>query len=54
MLLHFQIINYSTKIFTKAKFEEAKYLTLGVGAINVAFTVVSVSVRTFWHIQSCV
>ncbi|GAA6081642.1 solute carrier family 2, facilitated glucose transporter member 1 [Tachysurus ichikawai] len=35
------IINYSTKIFTKAKFEEAKYLTLGVGAINVAFTVVS-------------
>ncbi|KAL7872921.1 hypothetical protein AOLI_G00119920 [Acnodon oligacanthus] len=35
------IINYSTKMFAKAKFEEATYLTLGVGAINVAFTIVA-------------
>ncbi|TSM77429.1 Solute carrier family 2, facilitated glucose transporter member 1 [Bagarius yarrelli] len=35
------IISYSTKIFTEAKYEEAKYLTLGVGAVNVAFTIVS-------------
>uniref|UniRef100_A0A4W4EEI7 Solute carrier family 2, facilitated glucose transporter member 5 n=1 Tax=Electrophorus electricus TaxID=8005 RepID=A0A4W4EEI7_ELEEL len=33
------IINYSTKMFVK--FEEARYLTLGVGAINVAFTIVA-------------
>lgn len=31
-------------MFVKAKFEEATYLTLGVGAINVAFTIVAVSV----------
>ncbi|XP_062862812.1 solute carrier family 2, facilitated glucose transporter member 1 [Trichomycterus rosablanca] len=36
------VINYSTKIFTKAKFNEAEYLTLGVGVINVAFTIVAV------------
>lgn len=54
LLLHFQIINYSTEIFTRDKFEEAKYLTLGVGAINVVFTIVSVSVRTFQHIQNIV
>ncbi|XP_041927249.1 solute carrier family 2, facilitated glucose transporter member 1 isoform X1 [Alosa alosa] len=35
------IINYSTKIFDKSKFDEAKYLTLGVGAVNVAFTIVA-------------
>ena len=40
----FQIINYSTKMFAKSKFDEAKYLTLGVGAVNVAFTIVAVSV----------
>ncbi|XP_076834483.1 solute carrier family 2, facilitated glucose transporter member 1 [Brachyhypopomus gauderio] len=33
------IINYSTKMF--AKFEEATYLTLGVGAINVVFTILA-------------
>uniref|UniRef100_A0A8C5DKC1 Solute carrier family 2, facilitated glucose transporter member 5 n=1 Tax=Gouania willdenowi TaxID=441366 RepID=A0A8C5DKC1_GOUWI len=36
------IINYSTKMF-QAKFDEAKYLTLGVGAVNVTFTLVAVS-----------
>nr|XP_046165603.1 solute carrier family 2, facilitated glucose transporter member 1 [Oncorhynchus gorbuscha] len=35
------IINYSTKMFDKANFDEAKYLTLGVGAVNVAFTLVA-------------
>ncbi|XP_061117273.1 solute carrier family 2, facilitated glucose transporter member 1 [Conger conger] len=35
------IINYSTKMFSKAGFQEAKYLTLGVGAVNVTFTVVA-------------
>ncbi|XP_066550281.1 solute carrier family 2, facilitated glucose transporter member 1 [Amia ocellicauda] len=35
------IINYSTKMFSKSGFEEAKYLTLGVGAVNVLFTVVA-------------
>uniref|UniRef100_A0A673C547 Solute carrier family 2, facilitated glucose transporter member 5 n=2 Tax=Sphaeramia orbicularis TaxID=375764 RepID=A0A673C547_9TELE len=34
------IINYSTRMF-QAKFDEAKYLTLGVGAVNVAFTLVA-------------
>ncbi|XP_072313734.1 solute carrier family 2, facilitated glucose transporter member 1 [Eucyclogobius newberryi] len=34
------IINYSTRMF-QAKFEEAKYLTLGVGAVNVFFTLVA-------------
>ncbi|XP_061551538.1 solute carrier family 2, facilitated glucose transporter member 1 isoform X4 [Phycodurus eques] len=34
------IINYSTRMF-QANFEEAKYLTLGVGAINVVFTLVA-------------
>lgn len=43
LLLYFQIINYSTKIFSKAKCKEAKFLTLGVGAVNVAFTIMSVS-----------
>lgn len=37
-----QIINYSTRMF-QAKFEEAKYLTLGVGVVNVTFTLVAVS-----------
>lgn len=36
------MINYSTRMF-QAKFNEAKYLTLGVGAANVAFTLVAVS-----------
>ncbi|TRY57890.1 hypothetical protein DNTS_014407 [Danionella cerebrum] len=35
------IINYSTKMFAQSNFEEAKYLTLGVGAVNVAFTIVA-------------
>jgi hypothetical protein len=30
-------------MFDKANFDEAKYLTLGVGAVNVAFTLVAVS-----------
>ncbi|KAM3871199.1 solute carrier family 2, facilitated glucose transporter member 1 [Diretmus argenteus] len=34
------IINYSTKMF-QARFDEATYLTLGVGAVNVTFTVVA-------------
>ncbi|XP_061700149.1 solute carrier family 2, facilitated glucose transporter member 1 [Syngnathoides biaculeatus] len=34
------IINYSTTMF-QAKFEEAKYLTLGVGTVNVVFTLVA-------------
>ncbi|XP_077416192.1 solute carrier family 2, facilitated glucose transporter member 1 [Vanacampus margaritifer] len=34
------IINYSTTMF-QANFEEAKYLTLGVGAVNVMFTLVA-------------
>ncbi|XP_041828577.1 solute carrier family 2, facilitated glucose transporter member 1 [Melanotaenia boesemani] len=34
------IINYSTRMF-QAKFDEAKYLTLGVGAVNVIFTLVA-------------
>lgn len=41
-VVFFQIINYSTRMF-QAKFNEAKYLTLGVGAANVAFTLVAVS-----------
>lgn len=36
-MLFFQIINYSTKMF------QAKYLTLGVGAVNLTFTLVAVS-----------
>ncbi|XP_019909336.2 solute carrier family 2, facilitated glucose transporter member 1 isoform X3 [Esox lucius] len=35
------IINYSTKMFDKSNFDEAKYLTLGVGAVNVTFTLVA-------------
>ncbi|XP_023691802.2 solute carrier family 2, facilitated glucose transporter member 1 [Paramormyrops kingsleyae] len=35
------IINYSTKIFSRSGFENPKYLTLGVGAVNVTFTVVA-------------
>uniref|UniRef100_A0A3Q2FIL3 Solute carrier family 2, facilitated glucose transporter member 5 n=1 Tax=Cyprinodon variegatus TaxID=28743 RepID=A0A3Q2FIL3_CYPVA len=34
------IINYSTKMF-QANFDEAKYLTLGVGAVNLIFTLVA-------------
>ncbi|XP_061890780.1 solute carrier family 2, facilitated glucose transporter member 1-like [Entelurus aequoreus] len=34
------IVNYSTTMF-QAKFDEAKYLTLGVGAVNVFFTLVA-------------
>ncbi|XP_076013415.1 solute carrier family 2, facilitated glucose transporter member 1 [Genypterus blacodes] len=34
------IINYSTRMF-QARFEEAKYLTLGVGAVNLTFTLVA-------------
>ncbi|XP_061651955.1 solute carrier family 2, facilitated glucose transporter member 1 isoform X1 [Phyllopteryx taeniolatus] len=34
------IINYSTRMF-QANFEEAKYLTLGVGGANVVFTLVA-------------
>lgn len=43
-LLCLQIINYSTRMF-EARFAEAKNLTLGVGAVNVAFTLVAVSAR---------
>ncbi|XP_034431544.1 solute carrier family 2, facilitated glucose transporter member 1 [Hippoglossus hippoglossus] len=34
------IINYSTRMF-QANFDQAKYLTLGVGAVNVTFTLVA-------------
>ncbi|XP_054652455.1 solute carrier family 2, facilitated glucose transporter member 1 [Dunckerocampus dactyliophorus] len=34
------VINYSTSIF-QSKFDTAKYLTLGVGAVNVVFTLVA-------------
>uniref|UniRef100_A0A3Q3AYE8 Solute carrier family 2, facilitated glucose transporter member 5 n=1 Tax=Kryptolebias marmoratus TaxID=37003 RepID=A0A3Q3AYE8_KRYMA len=34
------VMNYSTRIF-QAKFDNAKYLTLGVGAVNVLFTLVA-------------
>ncbi|XP_057715622.1 solute carrier family 2, facilitated glucose transporter member 1 [Corythoichthys intestinalis] len=34
------IVNYSTRMF-QAKFDEAKYLTLGVGAVNMIFTLVA-------------
>ncbi|KAK1893410.1 Solute carrier family 2 facilitated glucose transporter member 1 [Dissostichus eleginoides] len=34
------IINYSTRVF-QAKFDQAKYLTLGVGAVNLTFTLVA-------------
>ncbi|XP_072221338.1 solute carrier family 2, facilitated glucose transporter member 1 [Leuresthes tenuis] len=34
------IINYSTRMF-QAQFEEAKFLTLGVGAVNLTFTLVA-------------
>lgn len=30
----------------QAKFDEAKYLTLGVGAVNVTFTLVAVSAKS--------
>lgn len=43
-LLLLQIINYSTGMF-QGKFAEAKSLTLGVGAVNLAFTLVAVSAR---------
>ncbi|XP_036065978.1 solute carrier family 2, facilitated glucose transporter member 1 isoform X1 [Oryzias melastigma] len=36
------IINYSTRMF-QASFDEAKYLTLGVGVVNLTFTLVAVS-----------
>ncbi len=45
LLFFFQIINYSTKMFAQSNFDEAKYLTLGVGAVNVAFTIVAVSIH---------
>ncbi|XP_062325492.1 solute carrier family 2, facilitated glucose transporter member 1 [Osmerus eperlanus] len=35
------IINYSTKMFNQSRMDEAKYLTLGVGAVNVTFTLVA-------------
>lgn len=31
-------------MFAQSNFDEAKYLTLGVGAVNVAFTIVAVSI----------
>lgn len=45
LALFFQIINYSTRMF-QAKFDQAKYLTLGVGAVNVTFTLVAVSTNS--------
>lgn len=30
----------------QAKFDQAKYLTLGVGAVNVTFTLVAVSTKS--------
>lgn len=32
-------------MFAQSNFDEAKYLTLGVGAVNVAFTIVAVSIH---------
>ena len=46
-LISFQIINYSTKMFNQSRMDEAKYLTLGVGAVNVTFTLVAVSAELF-------
>ena len=40
------MINYSTKMFENA-YSEAKYLTLGVGATNLTFSVVAVSTFCF-------
>lgn len=34
-------------MFAQSNFDEAKYLTLGVGAVNVAFTIVAVSIDFF-------
>lgn len=31
----------------QAKFDQAKYLTLGVGAVNVTFTLVAVSTKCY-------
>lgn len=36
----------------QATFNEAKYLTLGVGVVNVAFTLVAVSTNHFRFIQT--
>ncbi|KAM9354810.1 solute carrier family 2, facilitated glucose transporter member 1 [Pholidichthys leucotaenia] len=35
------IINYSTKVF-QTRFDQAKYLTVGVGAVNLIFTLIAV------------
>ncbi|XP_015195831.1 solute carrier family 2, facilitated glucose transporter member 1 [Lepisosteus oculatus] len=35
------MINYSTDVFLRVGFEEAEYLTLGVGSVNVLFSIVS-------------
>ena len=40
------MINYSTQIFEET-FSEAKYLTLGVGVVNMIFAVVAVSTCCF-------
>ncbi|RXN23174.1 solute carrier family facilitated glucose transporter member 1-like protein [Labeo rohita] len=45
------IINYSTKMFAQSNFDEAKYLTLGVGAVNVAFTIVAPIIPDIRNIQ---
>ncbi|XDV43654.1 hypothetical protein PO909_012095, partial [Leuciscus waleckii] len=45
------IINYSTKMFAQSNFDEAKYLTLGVGAVNVAFTIVATIVPEIRNMQ---
>lgn len=38
----------------QAKFEEAKYLTLGVGVVNVTFTLVAVSRKPpIFSLQCC-
>lgn len=36
----------------QAKFDEAKYLTLGVGAVNVTFTLVAVSTNITFTVPS--
>lgn len=41
-----QIFYYSTSIFMKAGVQSPVYATIGAGAINCAFTVVSVSSQT--------
>ncbi len=41
----FQVIYYSTEIFRYAGITEAVYATIGVGAVNTLFTVISVSLH---------